>query len=89
MTIKSTADQIVEVVKRVTKDWCQQRKAEERNDARRRGRWDRLVPTPRETSIKEAAWRSWSVHMLRLAAMGAFPLMHVRSCTLRDQRSSK
>jgi hypothetical protein len=72
-TIKSTADQIVEVVKRVTKDWCQQRKAEEGNGARTWVRWDRLVPTPRETSIKEAAWAAMERAYAAASGNGRFP----------------
>jgi hypothetical protein len=69
---KTTAEQIIDAVKAVTKDWCRQRKAEERHAASARNRRDNLTKQ-RKVSIKDAAWSVMTAAYTKASGNGKYP----------------
>jgi hypothetical protein len=56
LATKTPAEAMLDVIQAVTGDWCRQRKAEERDAARKYNRRDHLIRLRRITT-KEAAWQ--------------------------------
>jgi hypothetical protein len=68
----STAEAVVSAVRSVTKNWARQRKAEERNSARRANRYRRLIRV-HEPSMKEVAWEVMERAYMKASANNTLP----------------
>jgi hypothetical protein len=64
---------IIDAVRRVTKKWCKQRKAEERDAARAQRRYERLTARGRDDEVKAAAWQVMEQAYLKASSGGTLP----------------
>jgi DNA topoisomerase VI subunit A len=69
---KTPAEVMLDLIQAVTGDWCRQRKAEERDAARKYDRRDHLI-RPRRITIKEAAWAVLEAAYKKASGGGRFP----------------
>lgn len=79
------AEQIVEAVKAVTKDWCRQRRKEERDASAALSRRDNRTKT-RAMKINEAAWKVLAAAYAAASGDGQYRPMRARSCTPHGRR---
>jgi hypothetical protein len=64
---------IIDAVRSVTKKWCKQRKAEERDAARAQRRYERLTARGRDDEVKAAAWEVMEAAYLKASSGGTLP----------------
>jgi hypothetical protein len=67
------AQTIIAAVRSVTKKWCKQRKAEERDAARAERRYERLTARGKDDEIKAAAWEVMEHAYLKASSGGTLP----------------